>query len=134
MKRKRGGQPGNQNARKHGLYCGALTPGEICEFWNLLNTEDIEPEVAVLRVKVISSLKRDPGNPRLLRDASKLLARWYGAKLGLNRTDINRFRKAILSFIEAGRLVLPALSEVEGSEAEGSAPVLMERIEPALTT
>ena len=52
MKRKRGGQPGNQNARKHGLYCGTMTPDELCQFWDVLNAQDIDPAVAVLRNKV----------------------------------------------------------------------------------
>ncbi len=66
-KRQRGGQPGNQNARinlvpakaGNGFYA-SLSPAEICQFWNIVNTEGLEPEIAALRVKLRSSLERDP--------------------------------------------------------------------------
>ena len=103
MKKKRGGQPGNQNARKHGLYCGPLTPDEMSEFWNILNTTEIDPMMAVLRIKLNSSLKADPGNRRLLRDASRMIARLYGAKLKLNRARYNYLRKAVFKTLETGR-------------------------------
>lgn len=103
MKKKRGGQPGNQNARKHGLYCGPLTPDEMSEFWNILNTTEIDPAMIVLRIKLISSLKADPGNRRLLRDASRMIARLYGAKLKLSRIETSILRKAVLKLIETGR-------------------------------
>jgi hypothetical protein len=120
-KRKRGGQPGNQNARKHGLYCGTMTADEMCELWDILNAEDIDPEVAVLRIKLISALKHDPGNGRLLRDASKLLAKWSSWRLKLNKADSNRLRKATLVFLEGCLDGLPVA-------------ILTERIERTLKT
>ena len=118
IKRKRGGQPGNQNTRKHGLYCGTMTADEMCQLWDILNAEDIEPEVAVLRIKVVSALKRDPGNRRLLRDASKLLAKWHSAQLKLNKADTNRFRKAILVVLKL--ITIPSLPQFWQNES--SAP------------
>ncbi len=103
MKRKRGAPFGNQNARKHGLYCGPMTPDEMCDFWNIVNTESIDPAVAALRVKIIHAVQREPGNRRLLRDAAKLLTLWYSAKFHLNRKDTNLLRKAVLNILVAGR-------------------------------
>jgi uncharacterized protein YjcR len=40
VKRKRGAQKGNQNARKHGFYSAALNPTEICQFWNIVNWKE----------------------------------------------------------------------------------------------
>jgi uncharacterized protein YjcR len=70
----RGGQKGNQNARTHGFYASSLTPDETCRFLNMLNQERLEPDVAVLRIKVQGVLQQAPGNRRVLYDASRLLA------------------------------------------------------------
>ncbi len=98
-KRKRGGQAGNRNARKHGFYAGSLSPAEICEFWNIINTEGLEPELAALRVKLCSVLGRDPGNRRVLRESSKLIAGWYSSKYRLDKTNslaVKKFVRGIL--------------------------------------
>ena len=99
-KRQRGGQKGNQNARTHGFYAGRLSPAEICQFWNTINTEGIEPEIAALRVKLRSSLERDPGNRRVLREAAKLLARWYSSKYRLDKADSSTMKKLILGILQ----------------------------------
>jgi hypothetical protein len=49
MKRKRGGQKGNGNARKHGFYSGTLSPAEISQMWNITNLEGVDPEMAFIR-------------------------------------------------------------------------------------
>ena len=98
-KRKRGGQAGNRNAYKHGFYAGSLSPAEICEFWNIINKEGLEPELAALRVKLRSVLGHDPGNRRVLREASKLIAGWYSSKYRLDKTDslaVKKFVRGIL--------------------------------------
>jgi hypothetical protein len=41
MKRKRGGQKGNGNARKHGFYSGTLGPAETRQLWNITNLEGV---------------------------------------------------------------------------------------------
>jgi len=56
-KRKPGGQPGNQNARKHGFYSSKLNPDESCRFWNIVNLKGVEPEVVAFRLKLHSVLK-----------------------------------------------------------------------------
>jgi hypothetical protein len=99
-KRKRGGQRGNQNARQHGFYSSTLTPAEICEFWNIANLEGVAPEIAVLRIKLRSALQNNPGNKRVLGEASKLLSRWYRAKYGLDRTDTFYLKMVINKVLE----------------------------------
>ncbi|MDP2743773.1 MAG: hypothetical protein Q8P00_01740, partial [Dehalococcoidia bacterium] len=96
---KRGGQKGNQNARKHGFYSGALDPAEIGEFWNIINLEGLPPEIALLRIKLRSSLQQDPGNPHVLSAASKLLVRLYSSRSRLSKTNrsfLKRLIRAIL--------------------------------------
>jgi len=84
----------------------------MSEFWNILNTTEIDPAIVVLRIKLNASLKADPGNRRLLRDASRMVARLYGAKLKLNRIETSYLRKAILKTIETGNYDPSVLSQM----------------------
>jgi hypothetical protein len=100
IRRKRGGQPGNQNARKHGFYSSTLSLTEICEFWNIVNLEGTEPEIAVLRIKLRSLLQHDPGNRRALGEASKLLSKWLRTKYRLEREDVSFLKIVIARILE----------------------------------
>ena len=128
-KRQRGGQQGNQNARKHGFYAGRLSPAEICQFWNTINTEGIEPEIAALRVKLRSSLERDPGNRRVLREAAKLLARWYSSKYRLDKADSSTMKKLVWDIFKS----YPGLSPCQPEQPPTPTVILTKRIECMLT-
>ena len=95
MKRKRGAQPGNQNARKHGFYSIKLTSSELEKAWQLINTQNVNPEMAFIRVKLEESLREDPDNPAPLHQASKLLTKWASTKYNFNRVDSARFKASI---------------------------------------
>jgi len=99
-KSKRGGKKGNQNARKHGFYSTTLSPTETCRFRNIIDVEGLDPQIALLRVKLQSSLQYDPGNRRVLREASTLLATWYAAEYRLDRTDRNYLKTVIENILE----------------------------------
>ena len=86
-KRKRGGQPGNRNARTHGFYAAGLTDDEIGRLWEPMRNDGLPPEAAVLRVKLDTALERDPANRRVRRDAARLMARLYSARCGLDGED-----------------------------------------------
>jgi len=57
-KRKPGGQPGNQNARKHGVYSKVLTP-EAQRLLSLASIPGIDGEIALLRMKIRAIIKED---------------------------------------------------------------------------
>jgi hypothetical protein len=99
-KRKRGGQKGNRNARKHGFYSGALSPAETSQLWNIANLEGVDPEIALIRVKLQSSLQHDPGNRRVIREASRLLVRRYFAEYGLDPSDRKYLEAVVESLLE----------------------------------
>jgi hypothetical protein len=99
-KRKRGGQKGNQNARKHGFYAAGLSLPEICEFWNTINRYGGTPEIVALRIKLKSALLYVPGNKRLLREASRLLVKWYCCRYYLDKKDAAAFKKVVRDIIE----------------------------------
>ena len=58
-KRKRGGQPGNQNARKHGSYSKRLTPQQLEKFQDDREITDFSREIGLLCVK-LNVLRKDP--------------------------------------------------------------------------
>ncbi|MFA5309976.1 MAG: hypothetical protein WC370_10930 [Dehalococcoidales bacterium] len=98
-KRPRGGQKGNQNARKHGFYSANLLPREICDFWNIVNLGGAAPELAVLRLKLTSALNYDPGNRRVLGEASRLLVKWYRSRYHLDRKDNAELKKFVRNIL-----------------------------------
>ena len=100
IKRKRGGQKGNRNARKHGFYSGTLSPAETSQLWNITNLEGVDPEIAFVRVKLQSSLQHDPGNLRVIREASRLLVKWYSANYRLDPADRNYLKAVVENLLE----------------------------------
>ena len=98
VKRKRGGQKGNQNARKHGFYSSALTPDEICRFWNIISQENVDPEMAILRIKLLSLFNQAPADRRILLKAAGLIVRWSAQKYRLDKSD-RAYLKAAVEFV-----------------------------------
>ena len=104
IKRKRGGQKGNRNARRHGFYSATLSPAETRQLWNITNLEGVDPEIAFVRVKLQSSLQHDPGNLRVIREASRLLVKWYSANYRLDPTDRNYLKSVVENLLEIASL------------------------------
>jgi hypothetical protein len=104
VRRKRGGQKGNRNARKHGFYSATLSPAETSQLWNITNLEGVDPEIAFIRVKLQSSLQYDPGNRRVIREASRLLVKWYSANYRLDPTDHNYLKTVVENLLEIASL------------------------------
>ena len=82
VNRKRGGQPGNRNARKHGFYSKVLNEAEQLDFDLAAGVNGIDDEIALLRVKIKSILENDPENIKLIMQATNTLA-------GLVKTSYN---------------------------------------------
>ena len=99
-RRKRGGQKGNRNARRHGFYSATLSPAETRQLWNITNLEGVDPEIAFVRVKLQSSLQHDPGNLRVIREASRLLVKWYSANYRLDPADRNYLKSVVENLLE----------------------------------
>ena len=81
-KRKKGAPKGNQNARKHGFYSKVLDETEQLDFELASGVEGIDDEIALLRVKIKSSLENEPENIKLIMQATNTLA-------GLVKTSYN---------------------------------------------
>ena len=104
IKRKRGGQKGNRNACKHGFYSGTLSPAETSQLWNITNLEGVDPEIALIRVKLQSSLQHNPGNRRVIREASRLIVKWYSENYGLDVTERGYLKTVVDSLLETASL------------------------------
>ncbi|MDD5339495.1 MAG: hypothetical protein PHG35_08890 [Dehalococcoidales bacterium] len=100
MLRRKGGQPGNQNARKHGLYSSVLSPAQMLELTNALNAGGQDPALIALRIKLTSALKSAPNNRRLFMEASKILYKWYASKFGINQKDKAVFKMAVRTILQ----------------------------------
>ena len=65
-KRKPGGQPGNQNARKHGFYSKRMSPEQLKEFKAALQIQDMSHEIALLRIRLNALLNDPDASPELI--------------------------------------------------------------------
>jgi hypothetical protein len=52
-KKRRGGQPGNKNAFKHGLYSKAMQEMEKKDYNRAAGVEGIDQEIALLRLEIL---------------------------------------------------------------------------------
>ena len=98
-KKKRGAPKGNQNARKHGFYSKVLDEKEQADFDQAISVEGIDEEIALLRVKMISLLERDPENIRLITQATNTLIRLMLIKSNVDRKDPKSMKKAIYTVL-----------------------------------
>src|SRR5512137_345744 len=95
VKRKRGARKGNQNARKHGFYSRVLDEEEQADFELATNTQGIDEEIALLRVKIKSLVAHDPDNIKLIMQALGALERLIKTKYNIARDDRQGLREAI---------------------------------------
>ncbi len=94
LHRQRGGQPGNQNARKHGYYSKVLTPEQQQVLPDAVTVQNLDNEIPVLRVKIASIMKNDPYNYPLLLRALSLLTRMLNSRQDSNNPasqELKRF-------------------------------------------
>ena len=99
-KKKRGGQQGNQNARKHGFYSASLTSDEIGRFWNIVSQEHTAPEMAILRIKLQSLIQYAPIDCRTLKEVTRLIVKWAAGKYHLNRSGRAYLKAAVANALE----------------------------------
>ena len=79
-RRKRGAQPGNQNARKRGLVNKPLTPQQRTDLIALQRAGVLSSELSHLRIR-IAALMLDPrAKPDLLVRGARLIARLVRAE------------------------------------------------------
>ena len=65
-RKNRGGQPGNQNARRHGFYANTPTLEQEEAFAEALEIRDFGQEVALVRVRLLTLLQNPEIPPELI--------------------------------------------------------------------
>jgi len=75
MPGKRGGQFGNQNARKHGFYSPAFKAQDRSDLQDAAQVAGLNEEIALLRAQLKSVIEREPENARLVAHIASTLAR-----------------------------------------------------------
>ena len=93
--RKRGGQRGNQNARKHGFYSRVLDEAEQFDFELAAGVEGIDDEIALLRVKIKSLLEHEPENIKLIMQATNTLAGLVKTRYNITKEQKKGLKEAI---------------------------------------
>jgi len=116
-KRRRGGQPGNHNARKHGFYSNHRTPEEIKKLVDAIKNDDKDPAYSALRLKVENALLNAPANYRVLREGSSLLVKYLSSKHGINGHGYTLMKRAFRNTLKAAALGDLDLTERIASQA-----------------
>ena len=107
IRRKRGAQKGNRNARKHGFYSAALGPAKENDVLNIVTLEGVDPEIALMRVKLQSCLRRGPANRRVIREASRRVVKWYSEDYGLDATTCSYLKAIVADLLETASMRRP---------------------------
>lgn len=93
--KKKGGQKGNQNARKHGFYSHALTEAEKLRMEEALEIDGLDQEIALLRVKLAELVEDCPDRIDLYLVAANTIARLVKTRYQISREQRNSLKEAI---------------------------------------
>lgn len=116
MKRKKGAQPGNSNARKRGFYSKVMSPLEKRELHKAVSVEGLSDEIALLRLKLLHLLKHEPDNLQLLFQATYILGRLVHINCMNPRPDNDRLRQAYSNVLR--EVAVPLGPEIFGKLLE----------------
>jgi hypothetical protein len=100
LKHKSGGQPGNQNARKHGFYSQYLTEEEKLALECASDLDGLDQEIAILRVKFRALLTSSGMSVPLMIKITEALARLYNAKNTNRRNDSTKLKEALTAVLD----------------------------------
>ncbi len=109
-RRGRSGPPGNQNARRHGLYARALSAAQAARLRSARRLPlDLREEIALLRSRLAHLVEAEPQNIAALTDGLRTMTRMLLAQRQLRgeETDPTAFEAAVQQVLE--ELVEPLL-------------------------
>lgn len=121
-KRKKGGQPGNQNARTHGFYSKFLEPGEGRNVEKAAKLDGVDQEIALLRQKIKSLLAKDPHNDSAIMQAFSALNSLVRTKLSLESHQRLKLDKAVEYILRDTAALVGILPESANQPRHGSRP------------
>jgi hypothetical protein len=86
-KKKRGGQPGNRNARTHGFYSRELTTEQHATLQAADSVNHLDEEIALLRLKILAIANSPTENYPALLMAMSLLVKMITVNREFERVD-----------------------------------------------
>ena len=95
VRRKRGAQPQNQNARKHGFYSRAVTEAERLELDEASYVEGLDQEISLLRVKLRELVENEPERIDLHLEAANTIARLIRTRYQITSEQKRSLKDAI---------------------------------------
>jgi hypothetical protein len=98
-KKKKGAQPRNQNARKHGFYSAILNDAEKSLLTSAAGLEGLDEEIAIFRVKLREIMLKHPENIQLALDAANTLTRLIRTRYNITQGQKKSLREAITKVI-----------------------------------
>lgn len=113
LKRKRGAQPGNKNALKHGFYARALTRDKQKEYADASELHNIDEEIALLRLELKNAIS-DSGSDKLfiIIKATNALEKLMRTRYRITDKKQEDFRNSF------HRMVTDVLSQVKGEAVD----------------
>ena len=104
-KRKPGGQQGNKNAWKHGIYSAALgkRARKIFEKAMGIDPKDLRQEIAVLRTTLAEVVAHEPGNVEIVALVARTLTRMVAVNFGLNEQEQDELHTSFVDLIDSLR-------------------------------
>jgi hypothetical protein len=134
-KHKSGGQPGNQNARKHGFYSRVLTPEQQQVLALASKVHGLDGEIAVTRLKIVSIVNHSPHDQKLLLEAMASLRQLLRVQQSLHNTSRQQSKdlyKRFTSWLkeDLSRPVPTCSERSRGSNVEGFTPTVVEGLVP----
>lgn len=87
-------------AEKEGFYIRALDSSEAQDFQKAAETEGLDEEITLLRVKIKTLVEKDPENLELIIQAANILARLVKARYSMTRKQEKNLGEAIKNIIK----------------------------------
>jgi len=95
MKKNKGAQKGNQNARKHGFYSRALSEAEQVELAAASMVEGMDQEISFLRFKLQQLAEQHPDRLDLQLEAASTIARLMRTHYQITKEQKETLRDSI---------------------------------------
>ena len=99
--RKRGAQPGNRNAFKHGFYMGMFRKDAqaVLRRARRLDPHELKEEIATMRTKMYEFGLAEPDNLTTFVLAGRLLVKMVAIDFGLSRDEENAVHESLQTLI-----------------------------------
>jgi hypothetical protein len=95
MAKKRGAPPGNQNARKHGLYSRALTEAQKLTLERVYDVEGLDDEIALLRIRLLGLVEEAPGRLDLQLQVTRAIDRLIRTRYEVSKEQKRSLKEAM---------------------------------------